>query len=485
MLLKDLIYRVSLVSISGHTDVETTSIAFDSRMVEKGNVFVAVKGVSSDGHQYIQQVIDKGITQIVCEDLPEKIVEGVTFVQVKDSSEALGIMSSNFFGNPSSKLKLVGITGTNGKTTTVTMLYALFKKLGYTTGLLSTVENKINDRVIPSTHTTPDAFQLNKLLFEMVNEGCTHCFMEVSSHSIVQHRIAGLNFTGALFSNITHDHLDYHKTFEEYIKAKKMFFDGLSNSAFSLVNIDDKRGRVMIQNTRSKTYSYSLQAIADFKGKLISSNFQGLEMEVDGLHTWFKVIGKFNAYNIMVIYGAAIILGEDKMEVLTQLSTLNSAQGRFEQYVSKSGVNAIVDYAHTPDALENVLKTIKEILPDTNKLITVVGCGGDRDPFKRPLMAEISVRYSNQVVFTSDNPRSEDPQMIVDEMKKGIKITEAKKVLTVLDRKEAIRVALQLAQSGDVVLVAGKGHETYQEINKVKHPFSDKEVIKEIFNQEA
>ncbi len=482
MQIKDLIYKASLISVSGRTDIDVDAICFDSRKVEVGSMFIAVRGVSSDGHDYIQDVIKKGATAIICEELPafDESVD-CTIIQVKDTSEALGIIASNFYNKPSEKLKLVGITGTNGKTTTVTLLYNLFRQLGYKTGLLSTVENKIEDKVITSTHTTPDAISLNKLLSEMVAAGCTHCFMEVSSLAAVQRRIAGLNFSGALFSNITHDHLDYHKTFEEYIKAKKLFFDGLPNDSFALINADDKRGRVMIQNTRAKTYTYSLLALADFKGKLITTTMQGLEMDIDGYQAWFRLIGNFNAYNLLAVYGAAVLLGEDKEEVLMQLSSIEAANGRFEQFHSATNISVIVDYAHTPDALKNVLETITQ-LKESHKIITVVGCGGNRDAAKRPVMADIACQFSDHVVLTSDNPRDEDPQAILSEMETGVRIVDRKKVLSVLDRKEAIKIACTLAAPGDILLIAGKGHETYQEIKGVKHDFDDRLVVKEVLN---
>jgi len=482
MQIKDLIYKVSLISVSGRTDVDVTAICFDSRKVENGSMFIAVKGLSSDGHSYINDVIKKGATAVVCEELPVLDEQtDCTIIQVKNTSEALGIIASNFYDKPSSKLKLVGITGTNGKTTTVTLLHRLFRKLGYKTGLISTVENRIEDQVIESTHTTPDAISLNKLLAEMVAAGCTHCFMEVSSHAAVQRRIAGLHFSGALFSNITHDHLDYHKTFDEYIKAKKLFFDGLPNDSFALINADDKRGRVMIQNTRAKTYTYSLLTMADFKGKLISTTMHGLEMDVDGFQAWFRLIGNFNAYNLLAVYGAAVLLGEDKEEVLMQLSSIEAAHGRFEQYQSVSNISVIVDYAHTPDALKNVLETITE-LKESHKIITVIGCGGNRDAAKRPVMADIACQFSDHIILTSDNPRDEDPQEILAEMDKGVRVVDKKKVLIILDRKEAIKIACTLAAPGDILLIAGKGHETYQEIKGVKYPFDDRLVVKEVLD---
>jgi len=481
-LLKDILYRVSLVSVSGSTDLTITSICFDSRTVSQGSLFVATKGVSVDGHHFIDKALEKGAVAVVCEVSPSKFQEGVTYVEVKDSSEALGIIASNFYNNPSNHLKLVGVTGTNGKTTTVTLLHQLFRKLGYNTGLLSTVENKINEEVIPSTHTTPDAVSLNQLLAKMVASGCTHCFMEASSHAIVQHRIAGLNFAGGIFTNITHDHLDYHKTFEEYIKAKKLFFDNLPSSAFALVNTDDKRGNVMLQNTKASKKTFALKSAADFKAKIKSNTFNGLELEIDNQDVWFKLIGSFNAYNLLGIYGAAILLGENKEDVLEEMSTLDSARGRFEQIISIHHVTAIVDYAHTPDALKNVLETIQDIRQGNEQVITIVGCGGNRDATKRPIMADIACKLSDRVIITSDNPRDEDPELIIQEMQKGVAITDRKKVLAIQDRKEAIKTACTLANPNDIILIAGKGHETYQEIKGVKHPFDDKLIVKEIFH---
>ncbi len=480
-ILKDILYKVSLNSVSGNTDREINGIFFDSRLVGEGSLFVATTGTQSDGHQFIDKSIEKGAVAIVCQVMPEVLKPGITYVQAVNSSAALGIMAANYYGNPSTKLKLVGVTGTNGKTTTVTLLHQLFLNMGYNTGLLSTVENKINNEIIPSTHTTPDAVSLNHFLSKMVESGCTHCFMEVSSHAVVQHRISGLHFQGALFTNISHDHLDYHKTFDEYIKAKKGFFDMLGADAFALINKDDKRGMVMLQNTKAKQYTFALKTIADFKAKIITNSFTGLEMDIDGQQVWFKLIGNFNAYNLVGVYATAILLGEDKDETLTQLSNLDAARGRFEKIISKTGITAIVDYAHTPDAVENVLETVNDLKQGTEQIITVIGCGGNRDATKRPFMADIATRLSDRVILTSDNPRDEDPQSIIDQMEQGISITNKKKSLSILDRKEAIKTACLLAQEGDIILIAGKGHEDYQEIKGVKHHFDDKEIIKELF----
>jgi UDP-N-acetylmuramoyl-L-alanyl-D-glutamate--2,6-diaminopimelate ligase len=479
--LKDILYKVSLTSVYGSTDIEVNGIFFDSRLVGEGSLFVATIGVQSDGHQFIDKSIEKGAVAIVCQVMPENLKAGITYVQVLDSSIALGIMASNYYGNPSTKLKLVGVTGTNGKTTTVTLLHKLFMKLGYHTGMLSTVENKINEDIIPSTHTTPDAVSLNHFLSKMVESGCTHCFMEVSSHAVVQHRISGLHFKGGVFTNISHDHLDYHKTFDEYIKAKKGFFDMLTTDAFALVNADDKRGLVMLQNTKANKNTFALKSMADFKAKILSDSFSGLEMDIENKQVWFRLVGSFNAYNLMGVYATAVLLGEDKDETLTQLSSLDSARGRFERVVSKSGVIAIIDYAHTPDAVENVLQTINDSRQGKEQIITVIGCGGNRDATKRPLMAEIAVKLSDRVILTSDNPRDEEPQTILDQMEKGVSISNKKKTLSIIDRKEAIKTACLLAKEGDIILVAGKGHEDYQEIKGVKHHFNDKEIVKELF----
>lgn len=457
--------------------VGVISISFDSRKVRQGHLFVAVRGTQSDGHAFIQKAIESGAVAVVCERLPEAINDGVTYVSVKNSGQALGIMASNFYGRPSEKLRLVGITGTNGKTTTATLLYKLFTSMGKKAGLLSTVENKIGDDTVPATHTTPDPVQLNELLARMAGEGCTVVFMEVSSHAIDQDRIAGLRFTGAIFTNITHDHLDYHKTFENYIKAKKKFFDELGSDAFALVNADDKRGMVMLQNTKASKYTFGLRKMVDFKGKIITNSIEGLELEIGGKSVWFKLIGDFNAYNLLGVYGAAVLMEEDADTVLTKLSSLQGAPGRFELVMPGSRIIAIVDYAHTPDALKNVLETIAEFRTGNEQVITVVGCGGNRDKTKRPLMASIACRLSDKVVLTSDNPRDEDPMQIIREMQEGVMPGEAKKTLVMADREEAIKTACMMAKERDIVLIAGKGHETYQEIKGVKHPFDDKEVV--------
>ena len=480
--LKDILYKVSLTSSYGDMNVEVTGLCFDSRKVRTGSLFVAVKGTLSDGHEFITRATDAGATAVVCEKLPESINEKIVYVTVKNSAQALGIMAANFSGNPSDKIKLTGVTGTNGKTTTATLLFQLFTKMGYVVGLLSTVENRISDKVVPATHTTPDPIQLNELLRQMVEAGCSHVFMEVSSHAIDQERIAGLKFAGAIFTNITHDHLDYHKTFENYIKAKKKFFDDLPADAFALVNADDKRGMVMLQNTKATKYTFGLKKMVDFKGKIITNSIDGLQLEVGGKDVWFKMIGDFNAYNLLGVYGSAVLLGEDAEEVLTQLSSLQGAPGRFELVMRGSRITAIVDYAHTPDALQNVLETIAQFRTGQEQVITVVGCGGNRDKTKRPLMASIACRLSDKVVLTSDNPRDEDPMTIIQEMQTGVTPSEARKTLVIADREEAIKTACMMAREKDIVLVAGKGHEDYQEIKGVKHPFDDRKVVERMLN---
>lgn len=480
--LKDILYKVSLQSVSGNMESEVKALAFDSRKVEVGTVFVAVRGTQVDGHDFIATAIEKGAVAIVCEKLPEEQVEGIAYVQVQDSSKALGFMASNFHGNPSEKLKLVGVTGTNGKTTCVTLLHQLFRSLGYNTGLLSTVVNKINEDELPATHTTPDAITLNETLARMVSKGCTHCFMESSSHAIVQNRIAGLKYEGAVFTNLSHEHLDYHKTFDEYIKAKKLLFDGLSSTAFALVNADDKRGAVMLQNTKAAKHKYALKSMATFKAKILSNTLQGLELDIDGKNVWFKLIGDFNAYNLLAVFGTAVLLGEDETEVLEQLSNVNPAPGRFEQVITKTGITALVDYAHTPDALENVLSTIREFRTGNETVITVVGCGGNRDKDKRPIMAKIGCDLSDKVILTSDNPRFEEPGDILKDMQAGVSPSNFKKTLVIEDRREAIKAACAMAEPNDIILVAGKGHETYQEIKGVRSDFDDREVLKEMLN---
>ncbi len=476
----DILNKIENVKIQGDSSTFISSVAFDSREVVDNTLFVAQKGVHVDGHNFIEKAIEKGATAIVCEKLPEDLHRGITYIQVKNSSRTLGDIASNYYGNPSRHLKLIGITGTNGKTTTVTLLHKMFLSLGFKTGLLSTIVNKINNAEIPSTHTTPDSLQLNSLLARMIEEGCEYCFMEVSSHAIVQERIAGLQFFGGIFSNITHDHLDFHKTFDQYIKAKKRFFDNLPPQAFALTNKDDRNGLLMLQNTKAKKYTYSLQNMADFRCKIIENTFQGLELNLDGKEVWTRLVGKFNAYNLLAIYGAALLCGINKEEVLEKLSALQAAEGRFE-YIGGSGKTAIVDYAHTPDALKNVLQTIQDIRQDGNqKIITVVGCGGDRDAKKRPVMAEIAASMSDKLILTSDNPRTENPETILDEMETGLDFQLKQKTLRISNRREAIRTACMLAQTGDIILVAGKGHEKYQEINGVKEHFDDKEELEKI-----
>lgn len=475
MKLNELLYNIDC-EIINNRNIEVTQITFDSRDIHEGALFIAQSGVHVDGHNYIASAIEKGASAIVCQQLPADIKADVVYIKTENSSKVLGLMASTFYGNPSKKLKLIGITGTNGKTTTVTLLHKLFRQIGYNTGLISTIVNKINEKEIPSTHTTPDAVALNRLLSEMVDNSCEYCFMEVSSHSIVQARIAGLQFYGAIFSNITHDHLDFHKTFAEYIAAKKMFFDNLPTSAFALTNIDDRNGLVMLQNTKAKKYTYSIQEIADFNVKILENTFQGLLININGKDVWTRLVGRFNAYNLLAIYATTRLCGIDEMEALTQLSNLQAAEGRFE-YVTGEGKTAIVDYAHTPDALKNVLQTINDIRLDNQKLITVVGCGGDRDSSKRPVMANIAANMSDTVILTSDNPRTEDPEKILNDMEEGLNNTLKGKTIRITNRQQAIKTACKLAQNGDIILVAGKGHEKYQDINGVKHHFDDKEEL--------
>jgi len=476
--LTEVLRDVNVKQIKGAPDAVISGITYDSREVKAGSLFFAVKGTRVDGHNFISQVIEKGAVAIVCENLPESLIDGVTYVVVEDSSYSSGTIASNWFGNPSKKLKLVGITGTNGKTTTVTLLFNLFRELGFHTGLLSTILNRIDDEIIPSTHTTPDAIQLNFLLDHMVAKGCSYCFMEVSSHSIVQNRIAGLTFAGGIFSNITLDHLDFHKTFDEYLKAKKRFFDELPSTAFALTNIDDRNGLVMLQNTKASKHTYSFQKMAEFKGRIIEAPLDGLHLDLDGNEIWCRLVGRFNGYNLMAVYGAGVLLQQDPLEVLTILSNLESVEGRFDYIKSPQGIIGIVDYAHTPDALQNVLETINQLRTGNEMLITVVGCGGDRDKSKRPIMAKIAARLSDRVILTSDNPRSEVPEQIIAEMLAGVEKDFARNVQNITDRHDAIRIACAMTRDNDVILIAGKGHEKYQDINGVKHPFDDKEILK-------
>lgn len=482
MKLIDLISKIEVKSLFGNTDRSIDALVFDSRKVTQNSIFFAIRGVSNDGHSFIQQVIASGCKTIVSEETIT-VSDEVTLIVVHDSAVALSHMASQFYGNPSEKLKLVGVTGTNGKTTTTTLLFNLFTGLGYHCGLISTVVNRIGKVEIPSTHTTPDPVRLNELLSEMVEQGCTHCFMEVSSHAVHQKRIGGLHFTGAVFTNITHDHLDYHKTFAEYIRVKKSYFDHLPKDAFALTNLDDKNGTVMLQNTSARKFTYALRTPADFKAKVLENQFSGLVLTLNGVELWSRLIGDFNAYNLLAVFAVSQLLGEDQTEVLTVLSNLESVEGRFQYLKSKGGITAIVDYAHTPDALENVLKTIGSIRTRNELVYTVVGCGGDRDKAKRPEMASIACEMSDKVILTSDNPRSEDPNEILREMEQGVPGQHFKKVLTIVDRAQAIKTAISMAEKGDIILIAGKGHEKYQEINGVKHDFDDLKVTEEFFQK--
>lgn len=482
--LNDILTGITILQLEGSLDVSINRINFDSRKIANGDLFIAVKGTQTDGHSYIERAIEKGAKAIVCQELPSKLNKTISYCLVADSAFALGFIAHNYYDKPSEKIKLVGVTGTNGKTTVATLLYQLFEGLGYYSGLLSTVQNRIGDHIIPSTHTTPDPISLNALLYEMVEDGCDYCFMEVSSHAIVQHRISGLKFTGGLFTNISHDHLDFHLTFDNYIKAKKMFFDTLPKNAFALTNIDDKNGMVMLQNTKAYKKTYGLKSLADYNARIIESHFSGMLLNIDKEEVWVKLVGEFNAHNILAVYSTAMLLDQDSKKVLTVLSRLKGAEGRFETMISSDGKVAIVDYAHTPDALENVLLTIRQLRMNEVQIITVVGCGGDRDKSKRAIMAKVAVDLSDKVILTSDNPRSEDPSVILKDMEEGIPADMKRKSFTISDRKEAIRAACHLAQEGDIILVAGKGHETYQEIMGVKYPFDDREVLKETFKEQ-
>ena len=481
-LLQQILYKVKIISVAGIPVNEVNDLQTDSRKVKPGNCFIAVKGTIADGHSFIDTAIAYGASVIICEVLPGILNNDIQYIVVENSAVAAGVMAHNFYGQLSEKIKLVGVTGTNGKTTIATLLFKLFSQLGYTCGLLSTVQNQIADKILASTHTTPDAISLNKLIAEMYAEGCSYIFMEVSSHAIDQHRVAGLTFAGGIFSNITHDHLDYHKTFDEYIRVKKQFFDSLPSSAFAISNADDKRGAVMLQNTKAKKYLYSLKTMADFKGKIVENSLSGLVLMINDIEVHCRLIGTFNAYNLLAVYGAAVCLDQDKQTVLQVLSSLTGAEGRFDYMISTNEkIIGIVDYAHTPDALLNVLATIKNLKQGEEKIITVVGCGGNRDKTKRPVMAEVACEYSDKIIFTSDNPRNEDPAQIIKDMEEGVPVIARKKYISIVDRKEAIKTAVIVAQQQDIVLVAGKGHEKYQEINGVKYDFDDKEVLSEMF----
>lgn len=482
-ILKDILYKVAIESVTGSTEIDVHKIDFDSRKIEANDVFVAIRGSLSDGHDYIEKAIQLGAIAVICDTLPENIEKGITYIKVKDTNTALAFMTANFFGNPSEKLKLVGVTGTNGKTTIASLLFQLFEKAGFKVGLLSTVKIMVDEIEYKATHTTPDSITINYYLNEMIEAGVTHCFMEVSSHGIHQKRTEALHFVGGVFTNLSHDHLDYHPTFAEYRDVKKSFFDSLPKTAFALSNIDDKNGTVMLQNTVARKFTYALKSYADFKATILESQLSGLLLKVNENEVWVKLIGTFNAYNVLAIYGTAIELGIDSLEALRLLSDLESVSGRFQYIVSEGNITAIVDYAHTPDALDNVLKTINDIRTKNEQLITVVGCGGNRDKTKRPIMAKIASDLSDKAILTSDNPRNEDPEVILDEMEKGVEAHNYKKILRITDRKQAIKTACQLAQPNDIILIAGKGHETYQEIKGVRHHFDDMETVKEILEQ--
>jgi UDP-N-acetylmuramoyl-L-alanyl-D-glutamate--2,6-diaminopimelate ligase len=483
MKIKEILTNCNLKDIIGDKDIDLLDLTFDSRKVKEGSLFFAVRGTQVDGHDYIDKAVVQGAKAIVCEKMPKNKAENVTYVQVENSAYVLGVAAANFFGNPSKELKLMGVTGTNGKTTIATLLYRLFTDAGYSCGLLSTIENIISHEVIPSTHTTPDPLELNALLRKMVEYGCEYAFMEVSSHSVDQDRIAGLHFAGGIFTNLTHDHLDYHKTMANYRNAKKKFFDNLPDTAFALTNLDDKNGAYMLQNTRAKKLTYALKHDADFKGIVMESHFDGMLLKVNGVEVYTQLVGGFNASNLLAIYGASTALGFDKNELLVEISKLRGANGRFDMVHSECGIVGIVDYAHTPDALENVLSTINEVRCHKETLFTIVGCGGNRDTTKRPEMAAVAVSLSDKVILTSDNPRNEDPDEIIRQMQAGIAAEDSHKVLSITNRREAIRVAVALAKKGDIILVAGKGHENYQEINGIKNHFDDKEVLSEAFKE--
>ena len=482
-ILKDIVYKVAIEAIKGSTDIAIGKVDFDSRKIEKNDLFVAIRGTISDGHDYISKAVELGASAIICDTLPDTVSDSVTYIQVKDTNAALAVVAANFFDNPSQKLQLVGVTGTNGKTTIASLLYQLYKKAGHKVGLLSTVKIMVDDVEYKATHTTPDSITINSYLAEMVNAGVTHCFMEVSSHGIHQKRTEALHFVGGVFTNLSHDHLDYHATFAEYRDVKKSFFDHLPKTAFALSNIDDKNGPVLLQNTVAKKCSYALKSYADYKAQILESQLSGLLLKINGNEVWVKLIGTFNAYNLLAIYGTAIELGMESLEALRLLSELESVSGRFQYIVSNANITAIVDYAHTPDALENVLKTVNDIRTKNEQLITVVGCGGNRDKTKRPVMGGIASDLSDKAIFTSDNPRNEDAEVIISEMETGVAPQNYKRILSITDRKQAIKTACQLAQPNDIILIAGKGHETYQEINGVRHDFDDMKIVKELLEQ--
>jgi UDP-N-acetylmuramoyl-L-alanyl-D-glutamate--2,6-diaminopimelate ligase len=482
-ILKDILYKVTIEAVHGSTVLPIEEIEFDSRKVSTNDVFVAIKGSLSDGHQFIDKAISLGASVVVCEDLPATLLENITYVKVQNSNQALSYLAANYYNNPSQKLKLIGITGTNGKTTIASLLFQMFKKAGYKVGLLSTVKIMVDEVEYKATHTTPDSLTINQYLDEMVEVGCEFCFMEVSSHGIHQKRTESLQFEGGVFTNLSHDHLDYHDTFAEYRDVKKSFFDSLPKSAFAITNVDDKNGVVMLQNTGAKKRTYALKTYADFKAQVLENQLSGLVLKINNDEVWTKLIGSFNAYNLLAIYGVAIELGIESNEALRLLSELESVSGRFQFVISQSKITAIVDYAHTPDALENVLKTIEDIRTKNEQLITIVGCGGDRDKTKRPIMANIAASLSDKAIFTADNPRTENPQTIIEEMEAGVEGQNFKKTISILDRKQAIKTACQMANPGDIILIAGKGHETYQEINGVRHDFDDMQIVQELLKQ--
>ncbi len=481
--LKEILWKVAIEAVNGSTDVAIEKMEFDSRKISENDVFIAIRGTISDGHDFIETAINKGAIAIICDTFPEIIVTGITYIKVKDTNKAMAFMAANYFENPSQKLKLVGITGTNGKTTVASLLYQLFQKAGYKVGLLSTVKILVDTKEYKATHTTPDSITINQYLKEMVDEGVEYCFMEVSSHGIHQKRTEGLQFAGGVFTNLSHDHLDYHPTFSEYRDVKKSFFDNLPKTAFALSNSDDKNGSVMLQNTAARKLTYALKTYSDYKAQILENQLSGLLLKINDNEVWVRLIGTFNAYNLLAIYGTAVELGLESLEVLRLLSELESVSGRFQFIVSKGNITAIVDYAHTPDALENVLKTINDIRTKNEQLITVVGCGGDRDKTKRPIMADIASTLSDKIIITSDNPRTENPETIIAEMEQGVAPQNYKKTVSISDRKQAIKAACQLAQANDIILIAGKGHETYQEINGIRHDFDDMKIVKEMLDQ--